>query len=273
LVAFPPHSTFPDPETALMRLLSTLTLTAGLLAAGVATADEKFVTIKGQITMKDAPKAEVLNVTTDKAVCCKDGDILSSKLVVDEKSKGVMNVVVFLRPDSDERDAAFPQDKIHPDLAKAKPKKHVIDQPKCQFEPRIIAAREGDTLVVKNSATIPHNTNFSGNGLEFNNTIPAGKELEAPGAFKADRRPAIFKCDIHPWMEGRVRVFDHPYFAVTDKDGKFEIKDAPVGKFRVVYWHEMGFHKGRDGALGFPTDIKGDKKTMELDAISLELPK
>lgn len=257
-----------------MRLLSALTLTAGLIAVGAATADDKFVTIKGQITAKDAPKAEVLNVTTDKAVCCKDGDLLSSKFVVDEKSKGVMNVVVYLRADSEDRDAAFPQASIHPDLAKAKPKKHVIDQPKCQFEPRILAAREGDTLVIKNSATIPHNTNFNGSGLEFNNTVPAGKELEVNGSFKADRRPAIFKCDIHPWMEGRVRVFDHPYFAVTDKDGKFEIKNAPAGKYRVVYWHEMGFHKGREGALGFPIEIKDDGKgTMEIKAFDLELPK
>ncbi|MEO2090109.1 MAG: hypothetical protein ABGY75_11505, partial [Gemmataceae bacterium] len=256
-----------------MRFMRLLTLSAAVFTCAAATADEKFVTIKGQITGGGVPKAEVLNVTTDKAVCCKDGDLVSSKFEVDAKSKGIKNVVVYLRPDSDDRDAKFPADKIHPDLAKAKPKQHVIDQPKCQFEPRVVAAREGDTLVVKNSASIAHNTNFSGCGLEFNNTIPAGKELAASGAFTADRRPAIFKCDIHPWMEGRVRVFDHPYFAVTDKDGHFEIKDAPVGKWRIVYWHEGGFHKGRDGALGFPIEVKGDKKTMEVEKFDLDLPK
>jgi plastocyanin len=257
-----------------MRFAACFALALAVVVTTTAGADDKYVTIKGQITLKDAPKPEVLNVTTDKASCCKDGDLLSSKLVVNANTKGVQNVVVFLRPDDDDRDAKFPAAKIHPTLAKAAAKKHVIDQPKCQFEPRVIAAREGDTLVVKNSADIAHNTNFSGCGLEFNNTVPAGKELEVKGAFTADRRPAIFKCDIHPWMEGRVRVFDHPYFAVTDKDGKFEIKDAPEGKFRIVYWHEMGFHKGRDGALGFPTDVKGDAKgVMEIKPFDLELPK
>jgi plastocyanin len=237
-------------------------------------AEDKYVTIKGQITLKEVPKGEVLNVTTDKAECCKDGDLISSRLVVQPNTKGVLNVVVFLRPDDENRDAKFPQDKIHPDLKKAASKQHVIDQPKCQFEPRIIAAREGDTLLVKNSATIPHNTNFNGCGYEFNSTLPAGKEVKPDGAFKADRRPAIFKCDIHPWMEGRVRVFDHPYYAVTDKDGKFEIKNAPEGKFRIVYWHEMGFHKGKDGANGLPIDIKaGSGGTMEVKPFDLELPK
>jgi plastocyanin len=258
-----------------MRLLAALTLGSGLILAGSpAHADEKFVTVKGQITLKEVPKAEVLDVKNDRAACCKDGDLLSSKLAVNAKTKGVSNVVVYLRPDSDDKDAPFPKDQIDPNLVKAKPVKHVIDQPKCQFEPRILAAREGDTLVIKNSAEIPHNTNFSGCGLEFNNTIPPGKEIEAPGTFKADRRAAIFKCDIHPWMEGRVRVFDHPYFAVTDKDGKFEIKNAPVGKYRIVYWHEMGFHKGKEGALGFATDIKdAGNATMELKAMDLEFPK
>ena len=38
-----------------------------------------------------------------------------------------------------------------------------------------------------------------------------------------------FKCDVHGWMNAYVGVLDHPYFAVTDKDGKFELKDAAAG--------------------------------------------
>jgi hypothetical protein len=36
-------------------------------------------------------------------------------------------------------------------------------------------------------------------------------------------------------MTGYVRIFEHPYYAVTDENGNFEIKNAPVGKFRIVY--------------------------------------
>ncbi|MCU0705403.1 MAG: hypothetical protein MUF18_15635, partial [Fimbriiglobus sp.] len=139
-----------------MRLKSLLALSAAAVAT-VASADEKFVTVKGKVTFEKAPKAEVVNVTTDKESCCKDGDLVSNKILVDLKSKGLANVVVYLRPDDDDRDAKFPADKIDPALAKPKAVTHIVDQPKCQFEPRVVVARQGDKLTVKNSAGIPHN--------------------------------------------------------------------------------------------------------------------
>ena len=66
-------------------------------------------------------------------------------------------------------------------------------------------------------------------------------------------------------------MFDHPYFAITDADGKFEIKDAPAGKWRVVYWHEDGFHKGREGVIGETIEVKGP--TLELKPLDFEFPK
>src|SRR5204863_406326 len=50
--------------------------------------------------------------------------------------------------------------------------------------------------------------------------------------------PLLIDSPLHQWMSGRVGVFDHPYFALTDKDGRFEIKQAPVGKFRIYVQHE-----------------------------------
>ena len=115
------------------------------------------------------------------------------------------------------------------------------------------------TDVNYNSDTEPFNNNMSPN------TSKKTQPLQAQSS------PVTFKCDIHPWMQGRARVFDHPYFATTDADGKFEIKNAPQGKWRIVYWHENGFHQGAKGALGFEVDAtKGD---VELKPIELELPK
>ena len=50
----------------------------------------------------------------------------------------------------------------------------------------------------------------------------------------ADRFPITVSCTIHPWMRAWIRVFDHPYYAVTDDNGHFEIKDAPAGEYRLV---------------------------------------
>jgi hypothetical protein len=45
------------------------------------------------------------------------------------------------------------------------------------------------------------------------------------------------KCDVHPWMQAYAGVMDHPFFAVSGADGKFEIKDLADGEYEVVAWH------------------------------------
>jgi hypothetical protein len=39
-------------------------------------------------------------------------------------------------------------------------------------------------------------------------------------------------------MNAYAAVLDHPYFAVTDKDGKFELKTLPPGTYTIEAWHE-----------------------------------
>ena len=228
--------------------------------------------VKGQIKLSAAPEAKKVDVTNDKEHCLSKGPLVYENLVVNPKTKGVKNVVVWLRPDTNDRKDAFPKDKIHPRLANAPSKNHVIDQPCCQFVPRVLAARAGDTIEFKNSAPVSHNVNYSSDAESINPTLPAGKSLKLANPLVAQSTPIPFKCDIHPWMGGRVRVFDHPYFATTDENGNFEIKDAPAGKWRLVIWHEDGFHKGRQGVLGTPIVIKGGG-TLELQPTELELPK
>ena len=88
--------------------------------------------------------------------------------------------------------------------------------------------------------------------------------------FTPSNVPVGFECGMHPWMKGQVRVFEHPYFAVTDDDGKFEIKDVPAGTWRIVTWHEEGLHKGKAGILGIPFTTTG--AVTELKPLGYELP-
>jgi hypothetical protein len=250
-----------------------LALAAAFLAASaVASADDKWATVKGQVVFpkdKPIPKREPLNVTQDKDHCLSKGEVLDESVIVNPKNRGVKNVVVWLRPDDTDPKSRFTPEQIHPDDAKRKPAEVVIDQPCCMFVNRVTVARVGDTLVVKNSAPVVHNFSWnSANNGEFNPSIPKMEQFKLPRPLVAESTPIQFKCTVHPWMAGYVRIFDHPYYAVTDEDGKFEIKNAPAGKYRIVYWHENGLRGGAKGRFGEEIEIKGpttELKPTEFD--------
>jgi hypothetical protein len=62
------------------------------------------------------------------------------------------------------------------------------------------------------------------------------------------RSPDVFQSNVHPWLRGFVWAFEHPYFAVTDATGSFEIPNAPAGTWRLVVWHEaVGYLGGAPG--------------------------
>ncbi len=232
----------------------------------------EWVTVRGQVVWPGVvPKPEILNITgADKPACCASGPVASNELLIDPVSKGVKNVVVWLRPDSDDRAAGWPEGKVHPTLRNPVPEWHTLDQPNCQFEPRVLAVREGDSLLIKNSSAIRHNVTFTDRwAVDLNRTLSASELTEA-GPLSADRLPAGIRCTVHPWMSASLRVFDHPYFTVTDEQGRWEIKLAPAGECRVVVWHEGGFHKGKAGALGWPTALK--REVEELGEVGLDLP-
>jgi hypothetical protein len=223
-----------------------------LCAASVASA-EGWGTVKGKITYKDdakLPDNPEVTVTTDKAFCLKDkGKILRDEWVVNKKNRGIKNVIVWL---SDENPKKAPNpvwDKPIHEKFKTVPAKLEIDQPVCTFRPRIITLREGTVLWFKNSATVSHNVKIDGGSLgpQINTAIPPGKALEI-GSIKARMLPTEVACTIHPWMKSWLVSFKHPYYAVTDENGEFQIKDAPPGKYRLQIWHEgYGFvQKGKD---------------------------
>src|SRR5207302_10954744 len=116
---------------------------------------------------------------------------------------------------------------IHPALQQLKEKEFVVDQPCCMFEPRIVMMRVGQTLVAKNSAAIPHNIKIDGEisgNPSLNQAIPPGGKLNIPNWVITKTAAVPMSCTAHGWMNGYVRVFNHPYFAVTDADGNFDIQ-------------------------------------------------
>jgi plastocyanin len=261
------------------RQLSALAIVvaAALIAAGAVRADG-WGTIKGQVVFAGdkVPERAPFKVDKDQNECLKNGPLLDDRLIINPKNKGVRWAAVYLM--SAEKDGFKKPIPIHPSLKEIKKKVVEVDQPCCLFEPHVLAVREGQTLVFKNSAMISHNVKVDP-VPSLNQIVPPGKELKIED-LKARNLPLQIACNIHPWMTGKVFVLAHPYFAVTDSDGKFEIKDAPAGNFRLVVWHEepgwvVGEDKvDKDGKKipdknGIKITIK-DKETTDLGKIPLK---
>ena len=53
----------------------------------------------------------------------------------------------------------------------------------------------------------------------------------------------------HVWMNAEMMVVPHPYYAVTDQNGRFELADIPPGNYEIVAWHEGWHMLGRENAI------------------------
>ncbi|WP_165220823.1 hypothetical protein [Aquisphaera insulae] len=194
---------------------------------------EGFGTLKGQVVFAgDPPPSKVLfekgKAAKDPDVCAKDAPLLSEALVVDSGSKGVKNVLVYItKPTA-----------VSDDAKKAAASANVVfDQSKCIFEPHVLGLMAGVPITIKSSDPVQHNVDSKLKNNGFNNILAAGaKQPYTPTA--AERMPGEVICDIHSWMRAWWMVFDHPYFAVTDAKGNFEIKNVPAGTQKIVVWQE-----------------------------------
>jgi plastocyanin len=115
----------------------------------------------------------------------------------------------------------------------------VLDQKGCEYLPYIFTVQTGQKITVKNSDPVLHNIHptpaASGNKEENKAQMPGGADLAF--TFPTAETFLRFKCDVHPWMFAYACVTDHPYAAVTDKDGKYTLKGVPDGKYTIEVYH------------------------------------
>ena len=204
-------------------------------------------TLKGRFVFAGTPaEAKALAVDKDTEVCSKDGvKLLDRSLLVDASSKGLANVVLFVRKSSRVKDAAPPEKPL------------VFDQKQCEFITPVFAARVGQAIDVHNSDPVGHNTNIA--GTSFNQLIPAGDGT----LFKPEAEtgmPTMVTCNIHPWMKAYAVFRKDGYVGVSAADGSFTIPDLPAGEtLEFQVWHERS--TGPNGALGLAKpDLKWTPK-------------
>jgi hypothetical protein len=189
----------------------------------------------------------------DREVCAAS-ELLSDEFLVNEKAgNGVANVVIYLK-------------KV-PDGYKAPPEPTepaVFDQKGCRFIPHVMAVRCNQPILIKSGDSVVHNTNIGAvRNPGFNQAIPANDRKGVAWKYpKPEGLPIPVKCDFHKWMKAYHVPLDHPFVAVTDEEGKFEIKDLPPGKHMFTVWHEVpGYVNSLNSKLA--VEIKADGVTEE----------
>jgi hypothetical protein len=181
-------------------------------------------TITGEVRYNGmAPDLSPVIVSKDQDYC---GELLSNDQYLIGSTGGLQNVVVFLE--------------TAPHGAPADPQRvNLIENNGCRYFPRVAAMQRGERLRIQNNDPklhIPHS--YLGDRTVFMLSLPfKNTALEATHKI---REAGLLKlvCDTHAWMLGYVHVFDHPYFAVSDENGAFQIRNVPAGRYTLTAWHE-----------------------------------
>jgi hypothetical protein len=172
-----------------------------------------------------APERKPIDTKMDpKCAVLHAGEPLLTEQAVISADGGVANAFVYLKnpPAGDYPVPAEPA---------------VLDQVGCAYVPRVLGVRAGQTVNVKNSDETTHNIrSFPTINKPFNISQPGPGVRERK--FDEPEMHVKMKCDFHPWMTSHVFSMAHPFFAVTDADGKFSIANVPAGEYTVGVWHE-----------------------------------
>lgn len=113
-----------------------------------------------------------------------------------------------------------------------------IDQKNCMYQPHVVALMTNQQFEVKNQDSIVHNIHVA---PRENPKWNESEDVGAPAieeSLRTEEMAIPIMCNIHPWMRALAFVFDNPYFATTSRDGKFELKNVPPGKYMIEAWQE-----------------------------------
>jgi hypothetical protein len=168
----------------------------------------------------------------DKGVCAVNPPLPEERLIVDPKTKGIANIVVYLKK--------APKT-IHPNLKASKEKQIVFDQKNCRFTPHVLLARTDQEILVKSDDPVNHNTHTHPfRNQELNFLVQPNDRAGVPVLYKEPEfLPTPVNCDLHPHMKAYWLIMDHPYMALTDAEGKFKIENLPEGDYEFTVWHEQ----------------------------------
>ncbi len=170
-------------------------------------------TIVGEVIFRGTvPPPQTRTVSRNSDFCGKTVSV--QPLLVDAASRGVQDAVVSVE--------------AQPGGTEAAPTPILLSARKCAFEPKVVAAQVGQSVMVGNDDPVMHNVNVTLRGRTvMNEALVADgsaveKTLARPG-------PHSLVCNAHKFMTGHLLTFEHPYFAVSSATGRFRIAGLPPG--------------------------------------------
>lgn len=219
-----------------------------LAIAGVASTSAFAAEVSGKVTLKGTPPPERKIEFDETCGKLHDKDVTTRHFVVG-KENGLANVFVYIKSGLEGKTFSAPTEAP------------VLDQQGCQYEPYVMGVMTNQKFKIQNSDDFLHNVHaqpkVAGN-KEFNIGQPTkGSVKEA--SFPNREVLVKFKCDVHAWMFAYIGVVEHPFFAVTDKDGNFKLPaNLPAGKYVLEAFHLKA------GAVTQEIEVaEGAKKTAD----------
>ncbi len=234
-----------------------VTLAAGL---GHARAEE-WGGLKGRFVF-DGPIPKPKALAAPAAI----GKLSAEDLIVDPNG-GIANVMVFVNGDV----------AVHPDYVKSPSDTLVLEMRGYRFEPHVLGLRVGQTLRLANADDVAHYPAIIGRKLDVSQLLASGKSIDIR-IDESEPAPPMVSCNIHAWMSARLLVRPNPYFAISNKDGAFEIKKLPPGDLEFLVYHERTQYIREAGINGKKVEwprgrmkvtVKAGEGATDLGAIKL----
>lgn len=214
--------------------------------------------ITGKITLKGKPAPEKQLPVANDPFCGKlfaGKPIPTTRFYVVDANGGLADVFVYLKEGVTSKPAP-----------PAEPVK--LDQKGCEYLPYVLGLQTKQKLLVSNSDPLLHNVhptptvagNKESNRAQAANQAPLEYMFDNPEVFLR------FKCDVHPWMFAYVGVVDHPYFAVSGKDGTYKIANVPPGDYVIEMVHRKTHPSGKGTTQKMKVGPDGAKADFTIEA-------
>ena len=171
------------------------------------------------------PAAKPISMAADPSCAKQHSSTVLAQPVVTDSKGDLQDVVVFVADGLGDRTFDAPS------------RPAVVEQKGCMYLPHVLAMRANQPLHLVNDDPTSHNIHPTpANNREWNKAEPPGTSVDE--TFAREEIAIPVRCNLHPWMRGYIAVFKHPFFAVTGKDGSFDLSGLPPGTYTIKAWHE-----------------------------------